>query len=79
MFARLVALLTVVNLSLCCAGTQRKLTQSTAAPAPVGPSIVSDLFDVLGRNQSIGTRVIQAPNPRRLASLQLPSIFFALV
>nr|QOL01215.1 putative extracellular protein TR9_023 [Trebouxia lynnae] len=69
MFARFVALLTVVNLSLCCAGTQRKLTQSTAAPAPVGPSIVSDLLDVLGRNQSIGPQLYKTAEAAVYTSL----------
>ena len=54
MFVRSVLVLSVTCMSLCCAEAQRKLTQSTMAPAPVGPSITQDLLDVLSRNQSIG-------------------------
>lgn len=57
--ARLFLLLGLTTVSLCCVGAHRKLAQSTGASAPVlapaGTSIVQDLLDVLGRNQSIGT------------------------
>ena len=57
MVARAVLLLGFTTvLSLSCVGANRKLTQSTAAPAPAGPSLVQDLLDVLGRNESIGKR-----------------------
>ena len=52
--ARVLLLLALSATFQCCAGAQRKLTQSTAAPPAAGPSIVQDLLDVLGRNQSIG-------------------------
>ncbi|KAL3157193.1 hypothetical protein ABBQ38_001432 [Trebouxia sp. C0009 RCD-2024] len=54
MLARVILLLGVTTLSLCCVGAQRKLVQSAAAPAPAGSTLVQDLLDVLGRNQSIG-------------------------
>lgn len=57
MLARVILLLGVTTLSLCCVGAQRKLAQSAAAPAPSGPTLVQDLLDVLGRNQSIGSTV----------------------
>ena len=60
MLARVILLLGVTALSLCCVEAQRKLAQSAAAPAPAGPTLVQDLLDVLGRNQSIGNTVTDA-------------------
>ena len=72
--ARMGLLLGLITMSLCCVGAQRKLTQSTAAPAAAGPSIVQDLLDVLGRNKSIGIgelEELEGSRPNTVCNLQL--------